>query len=37
MALHPAFPKSRHGLLQPGIHWFAADVALRESSMEKLT
>ena len=36
MALHPDFPKSPHAILDPGIRWFPADEALRESSMEKL-
>jgi type III restriction enzyme len=36
MALRPDFPKSPHALLDPGIRWFPADEALRESSMEKL-
>ena len=36
MALHPTFPNSPHAILDPGIRWFPADEALRESSMEKL-
>lgn len=36
MALHPDFPNSPHAILDPGIRWFPADEALRESSMEKL-
>jgi type III restriction enzyme len=36
MALHPNFPDSPHVILDPGIRWFPADEALRESSMEKL-
>jgi len=36
MALHPNFPQSPHAILDPGIRWFPADEALRESSMEKL-
>jgi type III restriction enzyme len=36
MALHPDFPGSPHAILDPGIRWFPADEALRESSMEKL-
>ncbi|MGA2619184.1 MAG: DEAD/DEAH box helicase family protein [Thermoguttaceae bacterium] len=36
MALHPDFPDSPHAILDPGIRWFPADEALRESSMEKL-
>ena len=36
MALHKDFPKSPHAILDPGIRWFPADEALRESSMEKL-
>jgi hypothetical protein len=36
MALHKDFPQSPHTILDPGIRWFPADEALRESSMEKL-
>ncbi len=36
MALHPDFPASPHAILEPGIRWFPADEALRETSMEKL-
>ena len=36
MALHPDFPKSPHAILDPGIRWFPADEAMRESGMEKL-
>jgi len=36
MALHQDFPRSPHAILAPGIRWFPADEALRESSMEKL-
>ena len=36
MALHTDFPQSPHAILDPGIRWFPADEALRESSMEKL-
>ena len=36
MALHKDFPQSPHAILDPGIRWFPADEALRESSMEKL-
>jgi type III restriction enzyme len=36
MALHPDFPSSPHAILNPGIRWFPADEALRESSYEKL-
>ena len=36
MALHKNFPRSPHAILDPGIRWFPADEALRESSMEKL-
>ena len=32
----PGFPQSPHAILDPGIRWFPADEALRESSMEKL-
>ena len=36
MALHKDFPQSPHAILNPGIRWFPANEALRESSMEKL-
>ena len=36
MALHKDFPQSPYTILEPGIRWFPADEALRESSMEKL-
>ena len=36
MALHKDFPTSPHAILDPGIRWFPADEALRDSSMEKL-
>ncbi len=36
MALHPDFPNSPHDILEPGLRWFPADEALRESSYEKL-
>lgn len=36
MALHPDFPDSPHAILDPGVRWFPADEALRETSMEKL-
>jgi len=36
MALHKDFPKSPYAILDPGIRWFPADEALRETSMEKL-
>jgi len=36
MALHKNFPQSPYAILDPGIRWFPADEALRESSMEKL-
>jgi type III restriction enzyme len=36
MALHKDFPQSPYAILDPGIRWFPADEALRESSMEKL-
>jgi type III restriction enzyme len=36
MALHKDFPESPHAILDPGIRWFPADEALRETSMEKL-
>ena len=36
MALHKDFPNSPHAILDPGIRWFPADEALRETSMEKL-
>ena len=36
MALHKDFPQSPHAILDPGVRWFPADEALRESSMERL-
>jgi type III restriction enzyme len=36
MALHKDFPLSPHAILDPGLRWFPADEALRETSMEKL-
>jgi type III restriction enzyme len=36
MALHPSFPNSPHAILDPGIRWFPADEALRETTMDKL-
>ncbi|HCE97216.1 MAG TPA: type III restriction endonuclease subunit R [Elusimicrobia bacterium] len=36
MALHKDFPPSPHVILDPGIRWFPADEALRDSSMAKL-
>jgi len=36
MALHKDFPQSPLAILDPGIRWFPADEALRETSMEKL-
>jgi len=36
MGLHKNFPSSPHAILDPGLRWFPADEALRESSMEKL-
>ena len=36
MALNKDFPQSPHAILDPGIRWFPADEALRETSMEKL-
>ena len=36
MALHKDFPQSPHAILDPGLRWFPADEALRETSMEKL-
>ncbi len=36
MAVHPNFPESPHAILDPGVRWFPADEALRETSMEKL-
>lgn len=33
MALHKDFPLSPHAMIDPGIRWFPADEALRESSM----
>jgi hypothetical protein len=34
MALHKDFPQSPYAILDPGIRWFPADEALRETSME---
>lgn len=36
MALHPDFPESPYAILDPGVRWFPADEALRETSFEKL-
>ena len=36
MALHPDFPDSPHAILDPGIRWFPADEALRETGIDKL-
>ena len=36
MALHKDFPQSPYTILDPGLRWFPADEALRETSMEKL-
>ena len=36
MAVHPDFPKSPHDILDPGIRWFPADEALRDTTMDKL-
>jgi len=36
MALHKDFPQSPHAILDPGIRWFPADEALRETGMDKL-
>ena len=36
MALHKDFPDSPYNILDPGIRWFPADEALRETSMGKL-
>ncbi len=36
MALHKDFPQSPHATLDPGLRWFPADEALRDTSMEKL-
>ncbi|MFH1075270.1 MAG: DEAD/DEAH box helicase family protein [Pseudomonadota bacterium] len=36
MALHPNFPESPCAILDPGIRWFPADEALRETTMDKL-
>ena len=37
MALHKDFPDSPHAILDPGLRWFPADEALRETSSDKLT
>jgi len=31
MALHPDFPASPYAILDPGLRWFPADEALRDS------
>ncbi len=36
MVIHPDFPSSPHAVLSPGVRWFPADEALRESIHEKL-
>jgi len=36
MAIHPDFPASPYAILDPGVRWFPADEALRETSYEKL-
>ncbi len=36
MALHKDFPSSPHAILDPGIRWFPADEALRETGLGKL-
>ena len=36
MAVHPDFPKSPHDILDPGIRWFPAGEALRDTTMDKL-
>jgi len=36
MALHSDFPSSPHAILEPGMRWFPADEALRETSADKL-
>ncbi len=36
MALHKDFLKSPHAIINPDLHWFPVDEALRESSYEKL-
>ncbi len=36
MGLHKDFPTSPHAILDPGIRWFPADEALRDTSMDKL-
>ena len=36
MALHPDFPHSPHAILDPDLHWFPADEALRDTTMDKL-
>ncbi len=35
MALHKDFPKSPYEILDPSIHWFPADEALREQSYDQ--
>lgn len=36
MALHPNFPESPYVILDPGLRWYPADEARRESSADKL-
>ncbi len=36
MALHKDFPESPYSVVDPGIRWFPADEALRETSMDRL-
>ncbi len=36
MGLHKDFPPSPHAILDPGIRWFPADEALRDTTMDKL-
>jgi len=36
VALHPDFPESPHAIIDPGVRWFPADEALRDTSMDRL-
>ena len=36
VALHPEFPSSPHAILEPGVRWFPAEEALRDTTSDKL-
>ena len=36
MALHPNFPTDPHSILDPGLRWFPADEAHRETRSDQL-